>query len=435
MSTFGSLGITNWLSRQCEEMGLSKPTEIQQQCIPPILQGNDCIGCAKTGSGKTAAFALPIIQKLSEDPFGIFALVLTPTRELAYQIAEQFRVLGKTVNIKYSVIIGGMDMVAQGRELTDKPHIVIATPGRLAGHINAGSTTVSLDKIQFLVLDEADRLLEKSFESDLEVIFNKLPDKRQTLIFSATLTDTINELRTITKQKLFCYEAESNTATVSELDQRYLLVPSMVKDSYLVHLIQNFIENKSVIIFTHTCRSCQVLSFLLRKLEMKCVALHSLMPQKKRLSSLAQFKTGVVNVLIATDVASRGLDIPLVQLVINYNVPASPKDYIHRVGRTARAGRGGMSVTLLTQYDIERLKAIEQHVNVTMTKFETSETDALKLLKTVSVTRREVEIRLNESGFGEKRKINKRKAGITNSNDNKIKLSKRKKTKTKNDGE
>jgi ATP-dependent RNA helicase DDX49/DBP8 len=179
-----------------------------------------------------------------------------------------------------------MDMVAQGRELTDKPHIVIATPGRLAGHIYGG-TSFSLDKIQFLVLDEADRLLEKSFEKDLEVIFDKLPEKRQTLIFSATLTDTINELKGITKRKLFSYEAQSNTATVSELDERFLLIPSMVKDSYLVHLIQNFIENKSVIIFTHTCRSCQVLAFLLRKLEMKCVSLHSLMPQKQRLSSLA----------------------------------------------------------------------------------------------------------------------------------------------------
>jgi len=428
MSTFANLGINGWLSRQCEEMGICKPTEIQQHCIPEILKGNDCIGCAKTGSGKTAAFALPMIQKLSEDPFGIFALILTPTRELAFQIAEQIRVLGKTVNIKYSVVIGGMDMVAQGRDLNGKPHVVIATPGRLAGHLKGGSS-VSLKKIKFLVLDEADRLLEKSFENDLEVIFENLPEKRQTLIFSATLTDTINELRSITGKSSYCYEVESSTATVAELDQRYLMVPSLVKDAYIVHLIQNFVENKSVIIFTHTCRSCQVLSYLLRKLEIKCVSLHSIMPQKRRLSSLAQFKTGVVNILIATDVASRGLDIPLVQLVINYNVPAAPKDYIHRVGRTARAGRGGMSLTLLTQYDIERVKAIESHINVKMSEFETCEADALKLLKVVSVTKREVEIRLNDSSFGEQRKINKRKAGILNGDIQTTKFKRKKKGK------
>ena len=195
------------------------------------------------------------------------------------------------------------------------------------------------------------------------MIFENIAEKRQTLIFSATLTDTINQLQG-DNTNLYTYRVESDTATVSQLDQRYLLIPSLVKDAYLIHLLRNFIDTKSVIIFTHTCRSCQVLAYLLKKLEMKCVALHSLMPQRRRLASLAQFKTGVAKVLIATDVASRGLDIPQVQLVLNYNVPASPTDYIHRVGRTARAGRGGMSVTLMTQYDVDRLKAIEEHVKV-----------------------------------------------------------------------
>ena len=363
MADFPSLGVNAWLTRQCQEMGITKPTEIQQNCIPQILAGKDCVGCAKTGSGKTAAFAVPIIQRLSEDPYGIFGLVLTPTRELAFQIGEQFRALGSSMNLKYSVVVGGMDMVAQGRELSEKPHIVIATPGRLAGHLYGGGSEISLKKIRFLVLDEADRLLEKSFEKDLEVIFENIAEKRQTLIFSATLTDTINQLQG-DNTNLYTYRVESDTATVSQLDQRYLLIPSLVKDAYLIHLLRNFIDTKSVIIFTHTCRSCQVLAYLLKKLEMKCVALHSLMPQRRRLASLAQFKTGVAKVLIATDVASRGLDIPQVQLVLNYNVPASPTDYIHRVGRTARAGRGGMSVTLMTQYDVDRLKAIEEHVKV-----------------------------------------------------------------------
>ena len=220
-------------------------------------------------------------------------------------------------------------------------------------------------------------------------------------------------------------------ATVQELDQRFLLIPSQVKDSYLVHLLQTFIENKSVIIFTHTCRGCQVITYLLRKLGIKCAPLHSLLSQRERLASLSRFKTEVVKILVATDVASRGLDIPLVELVINYNVPASSKDYIHRVGRTARAGRGGMSLTMMTQYDIDRLTAIEEAINHKMTEFVTSETDALKLLKIVSVMKREVEIRLNDAGFGEKRLVNKRKHGLPTNK----KFLKRKRNRGQNEGD
>ena len=218
-------------------------------------------------------------------------------------------------------------------------------------------------------------------------------------------------------------------ATVQELDQRFLLIPAQVKDSYLVHLLQTFIENKSVIIFTHTCRSCQVITYMLRKLGIKCAPLHSLLSQRERLASLSRFKTEVVKILVATDVASRGLDIPLVELVVNYNVPASSKDYIHRVGRTARAGRGGMSLTMMTQYDIDRLTAIEEAINHKMIEFETNEADALKLLKIVSVMKREVEIRLNDAGFGEKRLVNKRKHGLPT---NKKFMKRKRKNDTKN---
>ena len=182
-----------------------------------------------------------------------------------------------------------------------------------------------------------------------------------------------------------------------------------MKDSMLIYILREHAENKSVIIFTSTCRNCQVIAYMLRKVELSCVALHSLMSQNDRLSTLARFRGGIVKILVSTDVASRGLDIPIVDLVINHNVPASPTDYIHRVGRTARAGRGGRAVTLMTQYDIERIKAIEERINTKLEEFETNETEAVKLLKAVSVVRREVELRLDDSNFGEKRKINERK--------------------------
>uniref|UniRef100_K7FNK5 DEAD-box helicase 49 n=1 Tax=Pelodiscus sinensis TaxID=13735 RepID=K7FNK5_PELSI len=355
------------------------------------------MGCAKTGSGKTAAFVLPILQKLSEDPYGIFCLVLTPTRELAYQIAEQFRVLGKPLGLKDCIIVGGMDMVAQALELSRKPHVVIATPGRLADHLRS-SNTFSLRKIKFLVLDEADRLLEQGctdFTKDLEVILGAVPATRQTLLFSATLTDTLNELKSLAMNKPFFWESQAEVRTVDELVQRYLLVPEKVKDAYLVHLIQTFQdehEDWSIIIFTSTCKSCQILNMMLKKFNFPSVALHSMMRQKQRFAALAKFKSSVFRILIATDVAARGLDIPTVQVVINHNTPGLPKIYIHRVGRTARAE------TKLQEFSVE-------------------ERAVLHILTQVNVVRRECEIKLEATDFDEKKEINKRKQMILEGKD------------------
>lgn len=412
MDQFQSLGLDPWLVSQCEKMGITKPSAIQKNCIPPILEGLNCVGCAKTGSGKTAAFALPILQKLSEDPFGPFALVLTPTRELAFQIADQFKVLGKELNINVTVITGGMDMVRQGQDLTVKPHIVVSTPGRLADHYES-CDTFSLKKIKFLVLDEADRLLEDSgFAEQLEIIFKKLPEKRQTLLFSATMTQAIRELQANSKEKVFSWSQSTEVMTVEELDQRYVLMNADVKDAYLIHILDKYTSEKpksSVIVFTSTCKYAQILAMICTDLGFPCVSLHSMLPQKFRLSALSKFKSDQIKVLIATDVASRGLDIPTVDMIINHNVPNRPRDYVHRVGRTARAGRGGMAVTLVTQFDVHLTKSVESFINAKLSEYSTDEKEVLKILTEVAVSRREAEIRLDEQDFGEKRAINKRK--------------------------
>ncbi|XP_053558880.1 probable ATP-dependent RNA helicase DDX49 isoform X1 [Bombina bombina] len=422
MKAFDELGLSSWLIDQCRQLGICKPSPVQENCIPAILEGRDCMGCAKTGSGKTAAFVLPILQKLSEDPYGIFCLVITPTRELAYQIAEQFRVLGKPLGLKDCIIVGGMDMIAQALELSRKPHIVIATPGRLADHIRS-SNTFSIKKIRFLVLDEADRLLEQGctdFTKDLQVILEAVPAKRQTLLFSATLTDTLQELKSIAMNKPFFWESISEVRTVDELDQRYILVPEKVKDAYLVHLIQKFHdehEDWSIMIFTNTCKNCQILNMMLRNFNFPSVALHSMMKQKQRFAALAKFKSSVFKILIATDVAARGLDIPTVQVVINHNTPGLPKIYIHRVGRTARAGRSGMSITLVTQYDIHLVHAVEEQINLKLQEYAVKESEVLKILTQVNVTLRECEIKLECTDFDEKKEINKRKQLILEGKD------------------
>ncbi|XP_038596548.1 probable ATP-dependent RNA helicase DDX49 isoform X2 [Tachyglossus aculeatus] len=416
MATFGALGLAPWLVEQCQQLGLRQPTPVQQSCVPAILEGQDCMGCAKTGSGKTAAFVLPILQKLSEDPYGIFCLVLTPTRELAYQIAEQFRVLGKPLGLKDCIVVGGMDMVTQALDLSRKPHVVIATPGRLADHLRS-SSTFSIKKIRFLVMDEADRLLEQGctdFTKDLEVILGAVPARRQTLLFSATLTDTLKELRGVAMNKPFFWEAQSQVRTVEQLHQRYLLVPEKVKDAYLVHLIQTFQdehEDWSIIIFTNTCKNCQILNMMLRKFNFPAVALHSMMKQKERFAALAKFKSSIYRILIATDVASRGLDIPTVQVVINHNTPGLPKIYIHRVGRTARAGRHGIAITLVTQYDIHLVHAIEEQIKMKLEDYTTvEESEVLKILTQVNV-------KLEATDFDEKKEINKRKQLILEGKD------------------
>ncbi|GFO34685.1 ATP-dependent RNA helicase ddx49 [Plakobranchus ocellatus] len=412
MSNFLQLGLDEWLMKQCHAMGIAKPSPIQKHCIPPILEGLNCVGCAKTGSGKTAAFALPILQKLSVDRFGPYALILTPTRELAFQIADQFKILGKEININVSVITGGMDMVKQGHDLTVKPHIVVSTPGRLADHYESNST-FSLRKIKFLVLDEADRLLEDTgFAEQLEIIFKKLPEKRQTLLFSATMTPAIRELQESSEKKVFSWSQDAEVMTVEELDQRYVLMNADVKDAYLMHILDSHTTEKpksSVIIFTSTCKYAQILSMICEELGFPCVSLHSMLPQKFRLSALTKFKSDQVKILIATDVASRGLDIPTVDLIINHNVPNRPRDYVHRVGRTARAGRGGLAITLVTQFDVHLTKSVEAYINTKLTEHPTNEAEVMKILTEVAVARREAEIRLDERDFGEKRNINKRK--------------------------
>ncbi|XP_062250733.1 probable ATP-dependent RNA helicase DDX49 [Platichthys flesus] len=422
MADFSELGLSDWLIKQCHQLGITKPTPVQENCMPPILEGRDCMGCAKTGSGKTAAFVLPVLQKLSEDPYGIYCLVLTPTRELAYQIAEQFRVLGKPLGLKDCIVVGGMDMVAQALELSDKPHVVVATPGRLADHIRS-SNTFSMSKIQFLIMDEADRLLEQGctdFTKDLEVILGILPAKRQTLLFSATLTDTLQELKGIAMNRPYFWESTSETRTVEELDQRFILTAERVKDAYLVHLIQTFTDEHddwSIIVFTNTCKNCQILTMMLREFHFPTISLHSMMKQKQRFANLAKFKASVYKILIATDVASRGLDIPTVQVVINHNTPGLPKTYIHRVGRTARAGRNGVSITLVTQYDIHLVNSIEEQNQTKLKEYPVEEKEVLQILTQVNVTRRRCEIKLETSDFDEKKEINKRKQLILEGKD------------------
>ncbi|KAG5732736.1 ATP-dependent rRNA helicase RRP3 [Termitomyces sp. T112] len=376
--TFESLGLINPLLQALNQVGYKAPTDIQLEALPHALEGRDIIGVASTGSGKTAAFALPILQKLWDEPKGLFACVLAPTRELAYQISQQFESLGSAMGVRCAVIVGGMDLPAQAIALAKRPHIVVATPGRLIDHLE-NTKGFSLRSIKFLVLDEADRLLDMDFGPIIDKILKLIPRERTTYLFSATMTSKVAKLQRASLSNPVRVEVNSKYQTVSTLLQYYLLMPLKDKDAYLVYLANSLAQN-SMMIFTRTVHDAQRLSIILRTLGFPAVPLHGQLSQSQRLGALSKFKSGGRKVLVATDVASRGLDIPSVDIVINFDIPTHSKDYIHRVGRTARAGRAGKSITLVTQYDVELIQRIEAVIGKKMDLWPT-DAEEIALLK------------------------------------------------------
>jgi superfamily II DNA/RNA helicase len=240
-ASWGELGLAPWVLKACRAMGFKRPTPVQAKCIPAVLAGRDVLGCAETGSGKTAAFALPMLHRLSEDPYGIFGVVLTPTRELAIQIAEQFAALGAPLGLRHAVVIGGVAMVDQAVELAKRPHVVIATPGRLWDHLR-GPSPPDLSKARYLVLDEADRLFCEGFEAHLATILKAMTaPRRQTLLFSATMTTSLEELKALTKVQPVLFDLTRARALPHSLLQQYLFMPAQVKTCYLVDLLQKLL--------------------------------------------------------------------------------------------------------------------------------------------------------------------------------------------------
>merc|ERR1712063_213143 len=385
-STFADLGVCEPLCDACDALNFKNPTDIQKEAIPYALEGRDIIGLAQTGSGKTAAFALPILQSLLKTPRGLFSCIIAPTRELALQIRDQFEALGAGIGIKCAVLIGGVDPMSQSIILAKKPHVIIGTPGRIVHHIE-NTKGFTLKHIQYLVLDEADKLLELDFEDEINQILDECPKQRNTYLYSATMTSKVKKLQRASLNSPVKVEVCSKYSTVDTLQQQYLFIPAKFKDCYVSFLLNEFAGN-TIIVFTLTCNTCMKLSLMLRNLGFGAVPLHGKLTQPKRLGALNKFKTGDRKILIATDVASRGLDIPSVDLVINYDIPANSKDYVHRVGRTARAGRSGRSLVMVTQYDVEHFQKIEKAIGMRMKVFPTEEEMVLVMLDRVSEAQR-----------------------------------------------
>ncbi|MGY8701901.1 MAG: DEAD/DEAH box helicase [Candidatus Poseidoniales archaeon] len=361
MSDFTSLGLSESLLQAVKNEGYTSPTPVQEQSIPPLLAGRDVLGVAQTGTGKTAAFALPVLQVMSRSPPQgkrfIRALVLSPTRELAAQIDERFSAYSEHLDIRHRVIFGGVGQNPQVRALQKGLDILIATPGRLLDLIGQGHADIT--KVEFFVLDEADRMLDMGFIRDIQKVLKLLPQRRQNLLFSATMPASISSLAGSFLNDAVMVDVSPKELTVEKIEQRIMFTRKSDKRTLLVKIIKDERVSKGLI-FTRTKHGANRLVKQLEQSGLDAVAIHGNKSQGARTKALASFKKGSIPILVATDIASRGIDVEGITHVFNYDLPNEPESYVHRIGRTARAGRSGIAYAFCDDTESGYLVGIQQ---------------------------------------------------------------------------
>jgi ATP-dependent RNA helicase RhlE len=371
LQSFAELGLLPELLRAVEEEGYTEPTPIQAQAIPLVLQGRDLMGGAQTGTGKTAGFVLPLLQRqaryanASASParHPVRTLILTPTRELAAQVEESVRTYSKYIALRSTVVFGGVDIKPQIAALKGGVEFLVATPGRLLDHVQ--QKTVNLQQVEAFVLDEADRMLDMGFIPDVTRIMALLPKQRQNLLFSATLTGEIRKLADSFLHDPVLVQVARNNAAAESVTHLVHPARREHKRELLAHIIQTR-GLRQVLVFTSTRIGANRLAYQLNRDGIHTAGIHGDKSQLERLQALADFKSGKVRVLVATDVAARGLDIEDLPHVVNFELPGSPEDYVHRIGRTGRAGASGEAISLVCAEEHERLDAIEKMINISI---------------------------------------------------------------------
>jgi ATP-dependent RNA helicase RhlE len=360
--TFSELGFCEPICRALVAENYTTPTAIQMRAIPLLLEGRDLLGIAQTGTGKTAAFALPILQKLGKPqqplaPKSVHALILAPTRELAVQIGESFAVYGRHLALRHTVILGGVNQSSQVKAMARGVDILIATPGRLLDLVEQGH--VRLDEVKFLVLDEADRMLDMGFIHDVRRIVGRLPRQRQSLLFSATMPKDVARLAADMLREPVRVEVTPQVVTVDRIDQRVFFVPAAQKHALLYDLLKDAALSR-VIVFTRTKSHANRVSEYLERAGISADAIHGNKSQNARQRALDRFRTGDARVLVATDIAARGIDVDGVSHVVNFELPNEPESYVHRIGRTARAGKSGIAFSFCDASERGFLRDIER---------------------------------------------------------------------------
>ena len=363
---FEQLGLSAPLLKALQQEGYTEPTAIQAQAIPPALIGKDILGLAQTGTGKTAAFALPILQLLNDKQFSGYkhtqALILTPTRELAMQISESFETYGRYTKVKQEVIFGGVSQHTQTIALRNGTDILIATPGRLLDLMDQGY--VHLDHLELFVLDEADRMLDMGFINDVKKIMKALPRQKQTMLFSATMPPQIKQLVASLLRNPATIQVTPLSSTAERIDQFVYFIPKQRKQSLLVHLL-NEKNIRRTLVFTRTKHGADKIAKELKKASIRAEAIHGNKSQNARQSALSNFKQGKIKVLVATDIAARGIDVDALEHVINFDLPDVPETYVHRIGRTGRAGANGIAISFCdTREEMGNLRGINRLIGL-----------------------------------------------------------------------
>jgi ATP-dependent RNA helicase RhlE len=364
---FEQLGLIEPILKALQKEKYTIPTPIQEQAIPHALAGKDILGLAQTGTGKTAAFAIPVLQQLAAAPLSkgyryTRALVLTPTRELAVQISESFESYGRFLGLKHEVIFGGVSQTQQTISLRNGVDVLIATPGRLLDLMNQGY--VHLDHLEIFVLDEADRMLDMGFIHDVRKIVRALPKQKQTMLFSATMPTEIAQLAASLMQSPVRVEVAPASSTAEKIEQSVYFIPKDKKNTLLLHLL-NEQKIQRTLLFTRTKHGADKIAKHLKKANIKADAIHGDKSQTARQAALANFKNGKLKVLVATDIAARGIDVDALEHVINYDLPDVAETYVHRIGRTGRAGASGIAISFCDgREEMKNLKGINKLIGV-----------------------------------------------------------------------
>ncbi len=373
-NTFNDLGIAPKLLDILQRAKFVTPTPIQRQSIPSAIEGKDLMGIAQTGTGKTLAFGIPMIQRLAQSQGKSKGLIILPTRELALQVNETLKKIGGNVGLKTAILIGGESMHKQLKMLSMNPHIIIATPGRLIDHMDSGR--IKMEAVRILVLDEADRMLDMGFAPQIKRILQKVPKERQTMLFSATMPDAIvNIAKSYMHLPLRVEVAPAGTA-IELVSQEVFFVGKQDKLSLLQKLLEDY--KGSVLIFSRTKFGAKKIAKVVRDMGHKAAEIHSNRSLNQRLEALEGFKIGRYRVLVATDIAARGIDVTGIQLVINYDLPDNAEDYVHRIGRTGRAGATGHAISLATPDQRHDVKTIERLIRMNLPVAQTPAGSSLK---------------------------------------------------------
>jgi ATP-dependent RNA helicase RhlE len=370
--TFSTLGLSESLLAAVEKEGYTTATPIQQQAIPAVLQGKDVMAAAQTGTGKTAGFVLPLLQNLGSQsqakPCRTRALILTPTRELAAQVYESITIYGANEKLRSTVVFGGVNINPQQKILARGVDILVATPGRLLDLYQ--QNCIRFDELEVLVLDEADRMLDMGFIRDIKKILKLLPKRRQNLMFSATFSNDIRQLASSICYQPVEIDVAPRNSTVEKISQKLYLVDQERKAGLLCDLVLSTTEQ--VLVFSRTKHGANKLVKTLAKRGISATAIHGNKSQAQRTRALQEFKEDKVQVLVATDIAARGIDIELLTLVINFDLPHVPEDYVHRIGRTGRAGASGQAISLVSRDESKQLKAIERLIKRSIERVDTN---------------------------------------------------------------